>query len=175
MMRPFSIGLIIGFVLGMGTAFGFALYVNRSESPFLEKEIPSTLKELRPMEAAKAARAPSSGASSADTAPKPKFDFYEILPGKQEAMPSKPAEDAIAKESVFVQAGSFQNSADADNLKARLALAGIEAQIKTAHLPDNKTWHRVRLGPYESAEEAQAVQSTLKGMEIQANLIRSRE
>ena len=177
LMHPFSIGLIIGFALGLGVAFGFALYINRSASPFMAKEAPAAQRELKPMEAVKGARAPDSTniPSSTDSAPKPKFDFYEILPGKQEAMSSKPTEDAIAKERVFLQAGAFQNSADADNLKARLALAGIEAQIKTAHLPDNRTWHRVRLGPYENAEEAQVVQSILKEMEIQANMIRSRE
>ena len=128
----------------------------------MEKELPATRKELKPMESAKAA-------------PKPKFDFYEILPGKQEAMPSKVRDQGAARERVFLQAGAFQNSGDADNLKARLALAGFEAQIQTAHLPDNKSWHRVRLGPYESAEEAQRVLSTLKENEIQANLIRSKE
>ncbi len=177
MMHPFSAGIIIGFVLGMGLAFGFAIYLNRSESPFLAKEIPATQKDLKPIPAAKSARAPDSTASpsSAGSPPKTTFDFYEILPGKQDPMPARPADDAAAKERVFLQAGSFQNSADADNLKARLALAGIEAQITTAHLPGSKIWHRVRLGPYENAEEAQVVQSTLKGMEIQANMIRSRE
>ncbi len=170
MLHPFSIGIIIGFVLGMGVAFGFAIYINRTQSPFFEKQLPASRKELKPMESAKQAR-PSQAAVSA---PKPKFEFYEILPGKQEAMPSKPSgEDA--KERVYLQAGAFQSSEDADNLKARLALAGFEAQIKTAHLPDNKTWHRVRLGPYDTAEEAQGVQLALKENEIKADVIRSKE
>ncbi|MFN0316253.1 MAG: SPOR domain-containing protein [Burkholderiales bacterium] len=178
LMHPFSVGLIIGFALGLGLAFGFALYINRSAPPF--KEIPAAHEELKPMAAPKSARAPDnagapSGSTGTDGVPKPKFDFYEILPGKQDSMPAKPTADALAKERIFLQAGAFQNSADADNLKARLALAGIEAQIQTAQLPDNKTWHRVRLGPYESTEEAVGVQSTLKEMEIQANMIRSRE
>ncbi|MSQ58184.1 MAG: hypothetical protein EXR36_00630 [Betaproteobacteria bacterium] len=178
LMHPFSVGLIIGFALGLGLAFGFALYINRSAPPF--KELPASHRELQPMEAPKGARATgnanaSGGAAGTDSTPKPKFDFYEILPGKQDPMPAKPVEDAAAKERIFLQAGAFQNSADADNLKARLALAGMEAQIKTSQLPDNKTWHRVRLGPYESAEQAQVAQAALKEMEIQANMIRSRE
>ena len=169
MMHPFSIGIIIGFVLGMGVAFGFAIYLNRTNSPFVEKELPAGRKELKPMESAKGSHPPKSAEGA------PKFDFYDILPGKQEAMPTKPSDAADAKERVFLQAGAFQNSADADNLKARLALAGFEAQIKTAHLPDNKTWHRVRLGPFENTEEAQRVMSTLKDNQIQANLIHSKE
>ena len=53
----------------------------------------------------------------------------------------------------YLQAGAFQNAADADNLKARLALAGLEAQIQTATVPDKGVWHRVRMGPYSNAQD----------------------
>lgn len=177
MMHPFSIGIIIGFVLGMGVALGFAIYINHSSLPFLEKELPASRKELKPIESAKAERhaRAEKPARSVEDAPKTKFEFYEILPGKQEAMPAKPEAGANLKERVYLQAGSFQTSSEADNLKARLALAGFESQIQTAQLPDNKTWHRVRLGPFESAEEAQRVQSSLAENEIQATMLRAKE
>ena len=66
----------------------------------------------------------------------------------------------------YLQAGAFQKSSDADNLKARLALAGLEAQIQTATLPDNSIWHRVRLGPYSNAQELDKARSTLKDNKI---------
>lgn len=177
MMHPFSIGIIIGFVLGMGVALAFAIYVNHSSLPFMEKELPASRKELEPMAGAKAERQAKTHKppKPVEEAPKTKFEFYEILPGKQEAMPSKPDDGKNLKEQIFLQAGSFQTSSEADNLKARLVLAGFEPQIKTAHLPDNKTWHRVRLGPFETAEEAQQVQARLLENEIQASLVRSKE
>lgn len=177
MMHPFSIGIIIGFVLGMGVALGFAIYINHSSLPFVEKELPASRKELKPLEGSKSERQAKAekSAKAAAEAPKTKFEFYDILPGKQEAMPAKPDEGKQLKEHIYLQAGSFQTSAEADNLKARLALAGFESQIKTAQLPDNKTWHRVRLGPYASAEEAQRVQSDLQSNDIKASLIRARE
>lgn len=170
-MHPFGIGIIIGFVLGMGVAFGFAIYINRAESPFTQKELPAARKELKPMEPAKTSRA----TKAEEEAPKPKFDFYEILPGKQDTMPAKPGAEAHVRERVYLQAGAFNSAEDADNLKARLALQGFEAQIKTAQLPDNKTWHRVRIGPFDSTQEAQRVKAALKEKEIATDLIRAKE
>ena len=37
---------------------------------------------------------------------------------------------------VFLQAGAFQSAPDADNLKARLALLGMQASVQTTTLPD---------------------------------------
>jgi cell division protein FtsN len=47
---------------------------------------------------------------------------------------------------------AFQNPADADNLKARLALAGIEARIQTATLPDGKVGTGPG-GPFSNQDE----------------------
>jgi len=168
-MHPFSIGVIVGFVLGMAVALGFAIYINRSDSPFVEKELPASRKELPPIESGKV---PPRSAKA--EAPKPKFEFYEILPGKQEAMP-KPEAPKEPLKGVYLQAGAFQTSSEADNLKARLALLGIESQITTAHLPDDKTWHRVRVGPYDDEEAAKRVQITLQENDIKANVVGVKE
>lgn len=176
MMHPFSIGIIIGFVLGMGVALGFAIYINHSSLPFLEKELPASRKELKPLDSAKTPRpAKPAQHAKAEGAAKPQFEFYNILPGKQEAMPAKPDDGKNTKALVYVQAGAFQTSSEADNMKARLALAGFESQIKTAQLPDDKTWHRVRLGPYDSQEEAQRVQASLAENQIQASVVHAKD
>ena len=69
---------------------------------------------------------------------KPRFDFYKILPGNEEPATdqqlkerSRSATATTAKETFYLQAGAFQNAPDADNLKARLALLGIEASVQT--------------------------------------------
>src|SRR5258708_19282094 len=66
---------------------------------------------------------------------------------KQASKPGAP------KDSYFLQAGSFQNPADADNLKARLALMGLEASVEPANLAEKGVWYRVRLGPYTPAAQ----------------------
>ena len=73
------------------------------------------------------------------------------------------------------QAGAFQAASDADNLKARLALAGLEAQIQTATLPDNSIWHRVRLGPYTSAQDLEKARAALKENKIDNAVIKVNE
>ena len=42
---------------------------------------------------------------------------------------------------------------DAENLRARLALAGWEATVQEGALPDKSVRYRVRLGPYDNADE----------------------
>jgi len=75
----------------------------------------------------------------------------------------------------YLQAGAFQRSADADNLKARLALAGLEAQIQTATLPDSSIWHRVRLGPYSNGQDLDKAKVALKENKIDATVIKVNE
>jgi cell division protein FtsN len=75
----------------------------------------------------------------------------------------------------YLQAGAFQNASDADNLKARLALAGLEAQIQTATLPDKSVWHRVRMGPYSNAQDLDKVRAALKENKIDNAIIKVNE
>jgi cell division protein FtsN len=98
---------------------------------------------------------PRAALTKAGDSSKPRFDFYKILPGqevpvtdKELRAAAKSPDKAAAKDLYFVQAGAFQNPADADNLKARLALAGLVASVEPANLPDKGIWYRVRLGPY---------------------------
>lgn len=53
----------------------------------------------------------------------------------------------------WLQAGSFTADSDAENLKARLALAGLEASVERGALPDQSVRYRVRLGPYDNLDE----------------------
>ena len=75
----------------------------------------------------------------------------------------------------YIQAGAFQTAADADNLKAKLALAGVEASIQTAQLPDGKTWHRVRLGPFTNVEDIGKAKARLKENQIEGQLIKMKD
>jgi cell division protein FtsN len=169
------IGILIGLVLGLGIALGVAWYINKMPSPFLSRP-PATKSEP-------AKDAPAKGAETAATASdgKPRFDFYKILPGTEEPATDQQMTDAqkkssaAVKETFFLQAGAFQNAPDADNLKARLALLGIEASIQTTTLPDKGVWHRVRVGPYTSVEELNRTRDALKQNGVDTTLIKVRE
>ncbi len=171
------IGILIGLVLGLGIALAVAWYINKMPSPFLSRTPPAK------SEPAKGAPAPARSEEKTARAPeaKPRFDFYKILPGTEEPATdqqlreSQKKSTAAARETFFLQAGAFQNAPDADNLKARLALLGIEARIQTTTLPDRGVWHRVRVGPYTSVEELNRTRDTLKQNGVETALIKVRE
>ena len=177
---PMGIGILIGLLLGLCIALGVALYINKGANPFVQKQKPAEPARSLPAQDkagspdGKSAR-PGDGAQGQT---KPRFDFYKILPGTEEAVTDKEFKrppPASAKEVYFLQVAAFQNPSDADNMKARLALAGIEAQIQTATLPDGKVWHRVRVGPFASQDELSKSRTALKENSIEANLIKVRE
>ena len=66
-----------------------------------------------------------------------------------------------SSERFWLQAGSFAGAPDAENLKARLALAGWEAEVQSATLPDKGVRYRVRLGPYDNTDELNHVKGEL--------------
>lgn len=70
------------------------------------------------------------------------------------APPAKPASaPAIAADDntrYLLQAGAFQASGQAEELKARIALLGLGARVESASL-GGKTVYRVRMGPYGTA------------------------
>jgi cell division protein FtsN len=176
------VGILVGLVLGLGVALGVAWYINKMPSPFSSTRVtpptPPAKMETPKAPPAQSAKVEDKAAKGED---KPRFDFYKILPGTEEATPDKSAKDpakgstGAAKEAFFLQAGSFQNAPDADNLKARLALLGLEAAIETTSLPDKGVWHRVRIGPYTSVEELNRTRDTLKQNGVQTTLVKARE
>src|SRR6478609_4007852 len=69
-------GILIGLVLGLALALGLAWYINRMPSPFAPKT-----------PAPQIAKSDEKPPKSDDS--KPRFDFYKILPGSEEASPGK--------------------------------------------------------------------------------------
>ena len=63
-------------------------------------------------------------------------------------------------EQYILQVGSFQERADAEQRKARLALMGESATIQTVTVND-ATWHRVRVGPVSGARRAEDIRNRL--------------
>ena len=58
----------------------------------------------------------------------------------------------LPPEKFYLQAGAFEDPSEADNLKARLALMGVEASVQKVDVPEKGTMHRVRVGPYMGQE-----------------------
>lgn len=92
--------------------------------------------------------APDVAPAAAPEKPKPpQFDFYTLLPGQEVAM-----SDAELAASAKAEAVAYGASGDAEAVKAKIALLGLNARVESAQIA-GKTVYRVRLGPYGSAAE----------------------
>jgi cell division protein FtsN len=118
-----------------------------------------------------AARPPTDAPDSAAT-PKSSRDAAAILagepvPGTAPKIP-RPAGDPFL---YFVQVGAFSSADDAEQQRAKLALQGFGAKISERE-QGGRTIHRVRLGPFDNQAEAAAQQDRLKGLGLDAALVR---
>ncbi len=106
----------------------------------------------------------------ADQAPVlPQFDFYTLLPEKEVIVPdyeinTRAREERVGKAKAthyILQAGSFKDFKDADNLRAKLALMGIESKVEKAKIV-GVVWNRVKMGPYAQMTSVSAIRARLK-------------
>lgn len=170
------VGILIGLLLGLGISLAVAWYINKMPTPFQNRSSPPAKGE-----APKSADTEKGDDKAAKAETRPRFDFYKILPGSEEPVTDQQFKEAQqkpsaqAKEAFYLQAGAFQNAPDADNLKARLALMGVEATVQTTTLPDKGVWHRVRVGPYTTVDDLNRARETLKQSGIDTTLIKVRE
>lgn len=173
---PLFTGVLIGLIVGLAVAIGVALYINFSPKPFVSRD-------KQPEEATKAAAqkmAPAEVDGKGKPSDKPRFDFYTILPGSEvpvseQEIKQATKQEGTAKDSYFLQVGSFQAAAEADNMKARLALLGLEAVIQTADIPDKGVWHRVRIGPFANIEDMSRSRTLLTQNDISSSLVKVKE
>jgi cell division protein FtsN len=113
--------------------------------------------------------------------PKPKFDFYTILPETETVLPERRSKTKTVKArpeegvSYILQAGSFAGFEEADNMKARLALGGLVAHIQKITIEGKGEYHRVRLGPYENLDQLDAAAAQLQKMGIKAMRLRVKQ
>jgi len=222
--HPLLLGMIIGLLLGIVISLAVALWLNRLNNPFLEKakQVEPVAKFAPPQgappaEAAKAAEhaakgkaasekgekaeAPGKPGEQGQPAERPRFEFYQILPGEkaagertEKAAPAQPAPAQAAPrppsmagtrqgtpitpkphsgETYWLQAGAFTEEREADNLKARIALTGLEAAVRPVNVPDKGTLYRVRLGPYQSLDDANRIKTALSQNGVGAAIIRT--
>jgi len=122
------------------------------------------------------ANTPAPASQDAET----RFDFYEMLPKFEVVVPEQdgrvpPAAAAagtVQKPGAYVlQAGSFRNHADADRVRALIAMQGIESRIQKVTI-DKDTWHRVRIGPITDLRRLEETRSKLRQARIEALVIR---
>jgi cell division protein FtsN len=119
---------------------------------------------------------------STDTpsAEKPKYDFYNVLPEREVAIPdaelsarnaapTPPVESPNVR--YFLQIGSFPGEDVAEAMKAQLALSGVQAQMSKVDIK-GKTWFRLRTGPFADSRALEAAKGALAASNVSAVAVR---
>ncbi len=176
---PGWVWLLVGLVLGPLLWGGYYLYRGGRVDDLLPKPNPSA--EAPPASEEPVAQAPAPR--------KPKYDFYEVLPAKEVVIPDSELSAAAQAEALkaqtaqaepeaaasgvryLIQAGAFRSAADAEALKARIALSGEVARVEAGD-SQGATMYRVRLGPYPNAGSLAQAKQTLAANGIEAQAIK---
>ena len=113
---------------------------------------------------------------AAETADRPvETAAQPVKTATEKSAAAQPSEIIAEPGSVYVlQAGSFRHAGDAESMRARLALIGIEAAVQTVSIDGQATWHRVRVGPYTELRALNRARIRLRENQIEALALKVR-
>jgi cell division protein FtsN len=167
------VGALCGLAVGLGVAGIVYIKDHRPEPPIARSSKADKRKfhgnELPEAEA---------GDSAAEE-PAKSYDFYDMLPKFEVVVPEKDKEVRPDTKSVpetrrgtyVLQAGSYKNFADADRVRAKLALQGVESKVQKVSV-DNDTWHRIRIGPISKLDDLNRLRQVLRKADVDVLVIR---
>ncbi len=172
---PPWVWLLIGLVLGLIAALAVYLY-SRTDTAATPEPVAAESKPKVKKPKEKVTSAPAKET-------KPRFDFYRLLPEREIVIPeeditaspskkSAPIPEADKTGQYVLQAGAFKTLNQADQLKAKLALIGVHANIETVKINDAVAWHRVRLGPFKGLDEVNTVRFRLQDNDIDSVVLK---
>jgi cell division protein FtsN len=165
------LGLAAGLGLGLAVAGVIYLKDHRLDTP--ETHAGKAIKKR-----ARGNEAPEAGDSPAADDSK-SYAFYEMLPKFEVVVPEKDKDVRPDIKSVpetrsgtyVLQAGSYKNFSDADRVRAKLALQGIESNVQKVTV-DNDTWHRIRIGPISKLDDLNRMRQILRKADVDVLVIR---
>ena len=187
----FGLGLIVGLLLGLAIALGVALYVTKVPIPFVDK-VPQRSAEQDEAEA-KANKdwnpnaplspghaKPRATAASGVVAPPPVASATAAPVAAATPKPAASAAPTAAAASkpeagglvFFVQAGAFQQPAEAEQQRAKLAMQGFNAKVYERE-SNGRTVYRVRIGPFDAKADAEKLQADVEAAGLEAALVRA--
>ena len=180
------LGFILGLIVGLAVALVVAVYVTKVPIPFMNKALSrnadqdaaeekknkdwdpnaplygkNPAKPAAPAEPTDAAPAatPATGASAEDK--KTDDPLGDLARAKAGADPFV----------YFVQAGAYRSEPEAQAQKAKLALKGLTSAVSERD-QDGRTVYRVRLGPFDSKDDAEGTKKKLDSAKIESALVR---
>ena len=197
----FLVGLLIGLMIGLAMALAVALYVAKVPVPFINK-VPQRTPAQDAAEAkrnktwdpnatlsSRGAR-PSAVAASGQVTAEPETggtgsemtgkvtpgaaaNPAAILSGQAQAQGAEAANGTATGDGMahYVQIGAFARVEDAETQKARLSLIGFETTVSEREQAGRKVY-RVRIGPFDTRNQAESTKASLDGAGIESVLVR---
>lgn len=167
-------GLMLG--LGVGLAIAGVVYIkDHRPDAAVARAAKAEKKKSRAFEAPDSDGADTTAAEDSAKS----YDFYDRLPKFEVVVPEKEkdvrpdirAVPETRRGTYVLQAGSYKNFADADRVRAQLALQGIESKVQKVSV-DNDTWHRIRIGPISKLDELNRLRTILRKADVDVLVIR---
>jgi cell division protein FtsN len=169
------VGFIAGLLAGLGLATAVAFYITKAPVPFVTKVRPAS-ESVDPANAGDpnkplyppppvitgGTKGTEATAPGSTTAPK-----AAALPPEQGTAAAVPGDGTRFQ----LQAGAFKSQAEAEGMRARLALLGFDSKIFPRE-QDGSTLYRVRLGPFADLEDVNRIRKTMAQNGIDVQLIR---
>jgi cell division protein FtsN len=167
-------GIIMGLLVGLMVALGVAMYVTKAPMPFSSK---TTATPDKPVPV------PNEGAQPPDPntllLPKEARDFIQapniqVTTPPAGTAPAAPVTEPQAQTPAvlfFLETGRFKSAEDAEQMRVRLMLASVEANVVEV-LSDSGSPFRVRVGPYSSAEDAYRARTRITENGFEARLVK---
>lgn len=195
---PYIIWGVMGALIGLALAF---YLMGRDDWPLknkTNKPVPNVTQDSRQADPEPLAplpnKAPTKPAQSKPAPTKPaepkrdEYEFYTLLTEEKPvtdadlnaqvrreqqkpASQTQPASQPSSSGSYLLQVGAYRTTKDAERIKAKLALQGMQARIETADVK-GITWHRVRLGPFQRASDLDRTKQQLLNAGHKAMAIR---
>lgn len=169
-----TLGAVCGLAIGLGVAVVVYLKDHHPDAP-TATAAKAGKRKLRNTESPDN-DASESGAAEAQAKA---YDFYDQLPKFEVVVPEKEKDvkrdvrdvPETRRGTYVLQAGSYKNFADADRIRAQLALQGVESKVQKVSV-DTDTWHRIRIGPISKLDELNKLRATLRKANVDVLVIR---
>ena len=158
----------------------------------LSEQRPEKQREYEQRKALKSEMFDSMDADSEQpAAPKPRFDFYSVLPemevvipeeeiqaGLQQAPAAKEsarAAAALPAEAIYLQVGSFREQTHAEVVKTELVALGFKCEVQKVSINNTNVYHRVRVGPFTDYVALDKSRKKLRELGFETQVVKKRE
>lgn len=172
---PVPKGLTLATCFALIAFIGFLYYLTQI-SPQPKEPDSATSKPASQQKVTPATAQPRKAPQVTESEPEDEYDFYKLLP-ESEVIPPKVEEyrsqpvDPTKVKTYLLQAGSFRNPKDADRLRAKLILEGLQVDIKQVSGRGGGHWYRVLVGPFQSRSKLNHAQDILAAANTESMLI----